>query len=113
MINYMMKFLKVKKTPPKTSAEIQLQKITNILFPTPVTEVDKDGNKFMVDSSADINLEAALCDLQEGYNDKTAQKTIKSVADRLYEVRQMLEIEATLDTDSKYVIVSDEESENK
>lgn len=113
MINYMMKFLKVKKQPPKTSAEIQLEKITNILFPTPVTEVDKEGNKFMVDSSADINLEAALYDMQEGYNDETCQKTIKGVADRLYQVRQMLEIEAGLDAESKYVIVSDETPENK
>lgn len=111
MINYMMKFLKVKKVPPKTSAEIQLQKITDILFPSPVTEVDKTGTKFMVDSSADINLLAALTDLQEGYNDEISQGTIKSVSDRLYEVRQMLEIEATLDTDAKYVVVDDREKE--
>lgn len=108
MIDYMMKFLKVKKQLPKTSAELQLEKITAILFPTPITEVDKNGTKFMIDYSADINLEAAINDLEEGFNDETSQKTIKNIANRLYEVRKMLEIEAALDADAKYVLVSDD-----
>lgn len=95
------------KKKPKTTAEEKIEKIIEILFPPLHTHIDKEGNKFHVDYSADINLDAALTDLEEGYNDDASRKTIKNISNRLFEIRKLVEVYRSLDTDAKYVLVDD------
>jgi hypothetical protein len=75
--------------------------------------MQSDGTsiKFHIDYSADSNLDAVLMDLQEGYNDPAAQKTILDVIKRLNNVRRMLEAYAELDKDAKYIIVENLEQD--
>jgi hypothetical protein len=107
---------KVKKkvdTPDQEKIEL----IKSILFPPLITqeEMQKDGTaiKFHVDYSADSNLDAALLDLQEGYNDPACHKTITDVITRLNKIRRMLEAYAELDKDAKYIIVENFEKDNE
>jgi hypothetical protein len=100
----MFKFMKPK---PKTTAEEKLEKIIDILFPPLKSHVDKDGNKFQIDYSVDMNLDAALTDLEEGYNDETCRSTIKKVSNRLFEVRKIINVYRSLDSDTKYLLVDD------
>lgn len=78
------------KKQEKTSADVKLQQILDILFPPVEEQSSPDGATYIVDYSADVNLEAALTDLDEGYNDETSRETIRKVANRLYEVRKVL-----------------------
>jgi len=98
-----------------TPADEKLEQIKQILFPPLITqqEMQQDGStiKFHIDYSADSNLDAALIDLQEGYNDPAAQKTILDVIKRLNNVRRMLEAYAELDKDAKYIIVENMEQD--
>jgi hypothetical protein len=104
----------IKKKPFTTSDE-QIEQIKAILFPPLITqqEMQSDGTsiKFHIDYSADSNLDAVLMDLQEGYNDPAAQKTILDVIKRLNNVRRMLEAYAELDKDAKYIIVENLEQD--
>lgn len=100
-------FFKFWKAKPKTTAEEKLEQISNILFPPLKSHTDKEGNKFHIDSSADINLDAVLSDLEDGHNDAASRKTIKGVADRIYEIRKIIEAYDKLHHDAKYVIVED------
>jgi hypothetical protein len=97
-------------------ADEKLEQIKQILFPPLVTqqEMQQDGTpiKFHIDYSADSNLDAALMDLQEGYNDPATQKTITDVIKRLNSVRRMLEAYAELDKDARYIIVENLEQDN-
>lgn len=100
---------------PATPAEEQIERIKALLFP-PLKlqeEMQKDGTtvKFHIDYSADSNLDAALMDLQEGYNDPAAQKTILDVIKRLNKLRTMLEAYAQLDKDAKYILVENLEQD--
>lgn len=91
---------------PKTTAEEKLEKVIAILFPP--LELREEGEvKYHIDYSADSNLDAALSDLEDGHNDKTVQKTIRGVANRIVEVRRILEAYRLLDADAKYLIVDD------
>jgi hypothetical protein len=96
---------------PKTTAEKKLEQIKELLFPELVLQEDFDETgeliKFQVDYGVDSNLDAALIDLQEGYNDGATQKTISSVVKRLYKARKLLEAEAKIHSESKYLIVDD------
>ena len=100
---------KVFKMKPQTPADVKIEQVIKSLFPPIEVRKDKEGNKYHVDYSADTNLEAALHDLQDGYNDATAQKTIRSVVERLYEVRKMLEAYQEIDAEAKYIICDDPE----
>ena len=94
---------------PNTPAEEKLEQIKNILFPPSKLEesLDKDGSlfKWQVDYSADMNLDAALIDLQDGNNDKVVHNTIKGVLTSLEEVRKILEAHMELNQEAKYIIV--------
>ena len=108
-------FFRIKKKI-ETPADEKLEQIKNILFPPLETkqEIDKEGNpvKFHIDYSADSNLDAALIDLEEGYNDEASRKTIKSVSDRLFEIRKILEVQRDIDSKAKYILVEDLETKN-
>jgi hypothetical protein len=97
----------------ETPAEEKLEEIKNILFPPLKSFVDKERNKFHIDYSADTNLTSVLLDLEEGFNDETAQKTIKGVIDQLDKVRKILEFYQKLDSDAKYVVSDDYENLEK
>ena len=102
-----MKLFEMFTPKPKTPAEQKLDKIVNMLFPPLELREDKEGRKYHVDYSVDANLEAALNDLEEGFNDDASRKTIKGVSDRLFEVRQYLEVMNKLDSKAEYLIVDD------
>lgn len=101
-------FWKVKKKI-ETPAEHKLEEIQNILFPRMQLDqkMDNDGTivKYHIDYSADSNLDAALMDLVEGYNDKATQETINDVVKRLHKIRKLMEAYAEIDKDAKYIIV--------
>ena len=105
----MFKFFKPK---PKTPAEEKIEHIIQMLFPPCKTEKDSKGNKFHVDYSADRNLDAALIDLEEGHNDEVCRNTIKKVANKLFELREYLEVQQLLDPEVKYILVEDMETKN-
>jgi hypothetical protein len=102
---------KVKKEP-RTVAGEKLEQIEKILFPPLQLETDKDGNKFYIDSTVDMNLESVLSDLREGYNDATSQSTIEDVIKRLIKVRDILHVLSEFDTDAKYIIVDNYQESN-
>jgi hypothetical protein len=110
-----MKFPWTVKRKIDTPAEEKIEQIKAILFPPLVTqqEMQQDGTpiKFHIDYSADSNLDAALLDLQEGYNDPASHKTVLDVIKRLNKVRKMLEAYAELDKEAKYIIVENMEQD--
>ena len=94
------------KSKPKTTAEEQLEEIKNILFPPFKKQTEKDVT-FLIDYSADSNLQAAVNDLEEGHCDEIVIGTINKVVDRMVEVRKILKAYGEFDTDAKYIIVDD------
>ena len=109
---------KIKKKP-STPAEEQLDIIKNILFPPAEIkqEIDpKNENKpfkWLVDYSADMNLHAALVDLEEGHNDPAVHKTIKDIIERIVKIRDMFEARMEFDPEAEYIMVeSKKESED-
>jgi len=101
------------KKKVETPADEKIQQIQNILFPSLESYKDKEGNKFHIDYSADTNLTSVLLDLEEGYNDETAQKTIKGVIRQIEKVRKVLEFYQRLDKDAKYIVADDYENLEK
>jgi hypothetical protein len=94
------------KPKPKTTADEKLEEIKNILFPPFKKQTEKDIT-FLIDYSADSNLQAAVSDLEEGHNDEIVQGTINKVIDRLVEVRKILKAYGEFDIEAKYIIVDD------
>lgn len=94
----------LRKKPAPTPAEQKLEEIKNFLFP-PLRLEEKDGMKFHIDYSIDMNLEAALDELNDGTNDEVTRKTIRKVANQLFQLRKMLEAHMLLDDEAKYIIV--------
>lgn len=92
-----------------TPAEERLEQIKEILFPPSKLneEMDKDGSlfKWQVDYSVDMNLDAALTDLEEGVNDQAVHNTIRDISKRLYSVRQLLDAYMELHPEAKYIMV--------
>ena len=100
------------KAKPKTTAEQKLEEIKNILFP-PFAKQSKEDITFLIDYSADSNLQAVITDLEEGHNDEIVQGTINKVIDRLVEVRKILKAYGEFDTDAQYIIVDDLPTDEK
>ena len=103
---------KIFKMKPKTTAEVKIEQVVKLLFPPLELHVDKEGNKFHIDHSIDTNLEAALMDLEGGYNDVASQKTIRSAVNQIIKVRRLLEAFQEIDTEAKYFIAEDPEESN-
>jgi hypothetical protein len=100
-----------------TPAEEKLEQIKDILFPPCKLneEMDKDGSifKWQVDYSVDMNLDAALTDLEEGHNDVAVHNTIRDISKRLYSIRKILDAYMELDPEAKYIMVeSSKDNEN-
>ena len=114
---YIMKFPWTIKKKINTPAEKKIEEIIKILFP-PLDideKIEQDGSsiKFHIDYSVDSNLDAALMDLQDGNNDEIVHNTITKVIKRLNKVRRLLEANAKLDSEAKYIIVDDLDEENR
>ncbi len=92
-----------------TPAEEKLEQIKQILFPPCklMQDMDEGGHfhKWQVDYSADMNLNAALVDLQEGHNDKAVHNTILDIEERLMRVRDILEEHMQISKDAEYILV--------
>jgi hypothetical protein len=92
-----------------TPAEERLEQIKDILFPPSKLneELDKDGSifKWQVDYSADMNLDAALTDLEEGINDPAVHNTIRDISKRLSSIRELLDAYMELHPEAKYIMV--------
>lgn len=92
-----------------TPADEKLEQIRNILFPPCELneEMDKDGSlfKWQVDYSVDMNLDAALTDLEEGHNDVAVHNTIRDISKRLYSIRQILDAYMEINPEAKYIMV--------
>lgn len=105
------------KTRPKieTTESKLIEEIKNILFPPLQTEtqLDESGEtiKYQVDSSVDMNLDAVLIDLQEGYNDGPCHETLRKIVEKLIKVRKLLNVDYNFDKDAKYIIMSSGEKE--
>ena len=99
------------------TAEEKLELIRKILFPEPLkqTEVNESGEEqlFHIDYSADLNLDAALNDIEDGFSDETVQKTIKDVSSRLYKIREILDEHVTFSPDINYFVVENLKHENE
>lgn len=91
-------------------SDMILKQIEEILYPALKLEQDKNGKLYHIDTSADTNLYAALIDLEEGVNDVNTRKTIKSIVDKLTEIRNLLSKFQELDENAEYVIVEDVET---
>lgn len=89
----------------KVIRDEHLQEVVDLLFPDVEVETAPDGTVFHVDRSADMNLNAALIDLQDGSNDEAVHKTIKDVINRLIRARSILESHTKLDHRAKYILV--------
>ena len=71
---------KIFKSKVSTPSSQKIEEIANILFPPYEVRLDKDGTKYQIDYSADMNLDSALSDLEDGYNDQTVRNTIKDIS---------------------------------
>ena len=101
----------------ETPAEQKLEDIKNILFPSSDTResIDKETGepfKYIIDYSADMNLDSALHDIREGYADGPVQDTIKDISDRLFKVREILNAEAEVDHEARYIIVDNKKNDD-
>ena len=94
------------KKEPATSAEVKLQQIQDLLFP-PLEEQMEGDVAFYVDYSVDANIEGAIHDLAEGHNDDTVRKTLKSISNKLFEARKILQAYQELDKNIGYVVTDD------
>jgi hypothetical protein len=94
---------------PNTPAEEKLEQIKQILFPPCklMEDMDEGGefHKWQVDYSSDLNLNAALVDLQEGHNDKAVHNTIMDIEDRLIKVRDILDEHMQISKEAEYIVV--------
>jgi hypothetical protein len=63
----------------------------NILFP-PLERKVQDGAEFFVDYSIDSNLEAIICDIQDGSADGITIQNLNYVIDRLHLIRKRYRI---------------------
>ena len=101
----------------ETPAEQRLEEIREILFPPHSTKEHTDPEteetvKIQIDYSADLNLDSALYDIREGYSDEVVQKTIQDVLERLYKIRKILNAEAEIDSEAKYIIVDNKNTDS-
>jgi len=94
------------KTNSKNKDKEDLEYVLNTLFPKSEIKQDNKGSEFYVDYSLDSNLEAALQDLENGINDEVVRKTIKEVSDKLYEIRQKMNVFNILDKNIDSIEIS-------
>lgn len=95
------------KQAERLPSDIQLERVIQMLFPALQIQADENGDEYYVDSSVDMNLDAALIDLEEGFNDDVCRTTIRKVANRLFEVRKFLNASNEINTTVERIVVKD------
>jgi hypothetical protein len=98
-------FQKTLKEEAKENEAATLAKIRAILFPPRSLIPSTDGEMALVDHSIDLNLDAALTDLMEGYNDEVSQNTIRRAVFKLIEVRNILGDQEEIPEHVKHVVL--------
>ena len=93
-----------------TPSSKKIDEISDLLFPPYDVRVDQDGTKYQIDYSADMNLDSALSDLEDGYNDQEVRNTIKDICNRLFKVRELLDVYRKIEEDASYIIVDTREN---
>ena len=88
----------------ETPSDKKLEEIRNILFP-PHEIREMENGAYYIDHSIDSNLDAALTELQEGFNDEVTRDTINKCIKKIIDVRHLLGVNDSLDKDAKYAIV--------
>jgi hypothetical protein len=114
-IGYIMAWLSWKMLPQSATtpseAELKLKQLNDILFPPLELKTGHgfDGEEvvYHIDYGVDSNLDAALCDMQDGTNDEVTQRTIKSIIERLYKARELLSANYPIDKKAKFLAVAD------
>lgn len=104
------------KKKDETPADVKIEEIKNILFPPlemrhTTNEQTGEELKYHIDYSVDSNLESALADLEEGYNDKTTQNTIRDAANKIYKIRELLEAHMEISKEASYIVVDNNREE--
>ena len=107
----MFKFFWFNKPSPIDNFE-KIALVTKELFPEPIIRINKENEKYMIDSSADCNLDSVISDIEEGYIDKTTINTLKNISKKLSNTRKILEHYNELESDISYIIFDDSEEEN-
>ena len=81
----------LKKKPRHVVISVkELEQVRDVLFPQFKLERLPNGEAFHIDQSVDTNLEAILCDLEEGINNEAVQKSLRSIVKKLFLVRDIL-----------------------
>ena len=87
----------IEKPESQLPAQKKLNAISDSLFPKYETKRDSSGVRYHVDSSVDMNLEAVISDIEDGYVDKSTVLTLKAIAKKINEVRAVLNVMHELD----------------
>lgn len=91
-----------------TDSDHKLKQIVDLLFPQFEKKISQSGIKYAVDSSIDSNIDAVITDLQDGYLDNTCINTLEACAQRLAQVREILNPAQMLIPDiEKYILSVD------
>jgi hypothetical protein len=94
----------VSTVPPADAST--LARVRDVLFPPMERDESPDGTAFVIDRSADSNLQTALNDLYDGHNDMSTHAAIGDVMYRLGLVRRLLGAYSEFPLgECKYVIV--------
>ena len=74
-----------------------LEEIKELLFPPLLTRTTEDGTKYHVDKSVDMNLDAAIADVVDGYLDDVTTSTLNEIAKKLSKLRKLLKVNCEID----------------
>lgn len=95
---------------PNTEADKKLEEIKQLLFP-PYHIIQQANEKIAIDASVDVNLGAALQDIQFGDVNEDLGKTVGDIVKRLEKVRKLLDAYYMLEKDVNYVFISTKNDE--
>ena len=88
----------------------ELKEIRDLMFPDYKLEQLPTGEVFHVDMSVDTNLDSVIYELEDGTNDETTRKTLRSISDTLFKVRKILMVEQVMHPDVKHIVFAQEEN---
>ena len=100
MINYFFK-----KITKKSKEENQLEEVKSLLFPPFSKQKTENNDHYLIDSSADRELEAALIDLEDGISDDIVKNTIKDILYRLHKIRKILNPQQEINNKANIIFI--------
>lgn len=84
----------------------RVQFVVDALFPDYLTRVTKDGDKYCVDSSVDLNLETVYQDISDGFLDEYTLQTLRTCINKIAQIRETLKVQQKIDAESQRFIIS-------